>query len=163
MVRSRSKEKRLQAQGGVSGDFLKKGFIDGEVGPKYMLLPKRPLDPEQYAEDSFKEFPLEPLYDRLIVQRVEAPTTTEGGLLVPEMAKEKAQEGFVLSVGAGRLGPDGTQMPMSVKPGDRVFFGKYAGTEITISRVTYLILREDEVLGRLRTGLGAEQYMVPTP
>ncbi len=88
-----------------------------------------------------------PLQDRLVVRRVEEAQTTKGGLIIPDTAKERPLEGKVISVGAGKHLDDGTVVALDIKAGDRVLFGKYAGTEIQIEGVEHLILREDEVLG----------------
>lgn len=88
-----------------------------------------------------------PLRDRILVRRIEEPETTAGGIVIPDTVKEKPQEGEVLSVGKGRLKDNGTLIPMEVKPGDRVLFGKYSGTDIILDGDEYLILREDDVLG----------------
>jgi chaperonin GroES len=88
-----------------------------------------------------------PLQDRLLVTRVAEAETTKGGIIIPDSAKERPLEGKVISVGSGKRLEDGTMAPLDVKPGDRILFGKYAGTEIKIDGVEHLILREDEVLG----------------
>ena len=88
-----------------------------------------------------------PLYDRILVKRVEQETRSSGGLFLPETAKEKPSEGVVLAVGQGRLADDGTVRALVVKAGDRVLFGKYAGTEIKVDGDERLVLREDEVFG----------------
>jgi chaperonin GroES len=88
-----------------------------------------------------------PLQDRLLVRRVEEVETTKGGIIIPDSAKERPLEGKVISVGAGKRLDDGTLIALDVKAGDRILFGKYAGTEIKIDGVEHLILREDEVLG----------------
>jgi chaperonin GroES len=90
-----------------------------------------------------------PLHDRVLVRRVEEQETTSGGLILPDTAKDKPQEAEVLAVGKGKIREDGTVLPLDVKAGDRVLFGKYAGTEITIDGELYLILREEEVFGLL--------------
>ena len=90
-----------------------------------------------------------PLHDRLLVQRNDSATQTKGGLFLPETAKEKPVEGTVLAVGDGRLTEDGKSLPLQVKVGDRIIFGKYAGTEIKLDGEERLILREDDVLGIL--------------
>lgn len=87
---------------------------------------------------------IRPLYDRLFVERIEAEEKTEGGLYIPEGAKEKGQTGKVLAVGQGRLDNAGKTMPMSVKVGDTIYFGKYAGTDLDDK---HLILKEDDILG----------------
>lgn len=88
-----------------------------------------------------------PLQDRLLVRRVEEVETTKGGIIIPDSAKERPLEGKVIAVGSGKRLEDGTQVALDVKAGDRILFGKYAGTEIKIEGVEHLILREDEVLG----------------
>jgi len=90
---------------------------------------------------------LKPLQDRILVQRVEEKTTTKGGIIIPYTAKEKPAEGKVIAVGAGKVADDGKRIPMETKKGDRVLFGKYAGTEVQIEGDEYLIMREDDILG----------------
>ena len=90
---------------------------------------------------------LRPLQDRILVQRVEEETTTKGGIIIPDTAKEKPAEGKVIAVGNGKLGDDGKRIALEVKPGDRILFGKYAGTEVKIEREEHLIMREEDVLG----------------
>jgi len=90
---------------------------------------------------------LKPLQDRILVQRVEEETTTKGGIIIPDSAKEKPAEGKVVAVGAGKLGDDGKRVSLEVKKGDRILFGKYSGTEVKIDGEEYLIMREDDVLG----------------
>ena len=92
---------------------------------------------------------MKPLYDRVLVRRIEPEEQKRGGIIIPDTAKEKPQEGEVVAVGAGRLDEQGNRVTMEVKSGDRILFGKYAGTEITIDNVEHLILKEDEVLGIL--------------
>ena len=91
-----------------------------------------------------------PLGDRILVQRTEAEEEVRGGIVIPDTAKEKPQEGVVVAVGDGRVLDSGDRVEMAVKAGDRVLFGKYGGTETTIDDVEYLILREDDVLGILQ-------------
>jgi len=90
---------------------------------------------------------LKPLQDRILVQRVEEETKTKGGIIIPDTAKEKPAEGRVIAVGNGKVGDDGNRIPLEVREGDRVLFGKYAGTEVKISGEEYLIMREDDILG----------------
>ena len=87
-----------------------------------------------------------PLYDRVLVQRLDTEETTKGGIIIPETAKEKPQEGKVFAVGKGIIMPDGTTKPLDVKKGDKILFSKYGGTEINIEGEDYLILREEEIL-----------------
>jgi len=91
-----------------------------------------------------------PLGDRILVQRIESEEEVRGGIVIPDTAKEKPQEGMVVAVGDGRVLDSGDRIEMAVKAGDRVLFGKYGGTETTIDNVEYLILREDDVLGILQ-------------
>ncbi|GIW43415.1 MAG: 10 kDa chaperonin [Candidatus Binatia bacterium] len=89
---------------------------------------------------------IRPLHDRILVKRISEEEKTKGGIIIPDTAKEKPQEGKVVAVGPGRT-EDGKTIPVSVKPGDRILFGKYAGTEIKLDGEEHLILREDDVLG----------------
>ena len=90
---------------------------------------------------------IRPLKDRVILSRVGEEEKTKGGIIIPDSAKEKPMEGKVISVGDGKILEDGTKIPLEVKAGDMVLFGKYAGTEIKIEGKEYLIMREDDVLG----------------
>jgi chaperonin GroES len=90
---------------------------------------------------------VKPLYDRLIVKRLEEKEQRRGGIIIPDTAKEKPMEGKVIAVGSGKVNEEGKRTAMEVKVGDRVLFGKYAGTEIKIDDKDHVILREDEVLG----------------
>jgi chaperonin GroES len=91
-----------------------------------------------------------PLHDRILVRRVEEGETVRGGIIIPDSAKEKPQEGEVISVGKGKSNDEGKVFPLDVKTGDRVLFGKYSGTEIKIDGEEFLIMREEEVLGILK-------------
>jgi len=88
-----------------------------------------------------------PLHDRILVRRLEEGETVRGGIIIPDSAKEKPQEGEVISVGKGKSNDEGKVFPLDVKAGDSVLFGKYAGTEIKIDGEEFLIMREEEVLG----------------
>jgi chaperonin GroES len=90
---------------------------------------------------------LKPLQDRILVQRVEEEETTKGGIIIPDTAKEKPAEGKIVAVGNGKVGDDGNRIPLEVKEGDKVLFGKYSGTEVKIEGEEYLIMREDDILG----------------
>ena len=92
---------------------------------------------------------IRPLYDRIVVKRIEDKETMQGGLYIPDSAKEKPQEGEVVAVGKGKRLEDGKVIALDVKPGDRILFGKYSGSDIKIDGEEYLIMREDEVLGIL--------------
>jgi chaperonin GroES len=89
-----------------------------------------------------------PLHDRVLIKRVEEKETVKGGIIIPDTAKEKPQEGEVIAVGAGKI-EKGERVPLDVKAGDRILFGKYSGTEIKIEEQEYLILREEEILAKL--------------
>ncbi|MEE8409805.1 MAG: co-chaperone GroES [Myxococcota bacterium] len=90
-----------------------------------------------------------PLQDRILIKRIDKEDKTTGGIIIPDTAKEKPQEGEVVAVGNGKRSDDGKVQPLDVKRGDRVLFGKYSGSEIKIDGEEHLILREDEVLGIL--------------
>jgi chaperonin GroES len=87
-----------------------------------------------------------PLHDRLLVRRIEEKETVKGGIIIPDTAKEKPQEGEVIAVGNGKILENGTKVTLDVKVGDKILFGKYSGTDIKLDGQEYLILREDEVL-----------------
>ncbi len=89
-----------------------------------------------------------PLHDRVLIKRIEEKETVKGGIIIPDTAKEKPQEGEVIAVGAGKI-EKGARVPLDVKAGDRVLFGKYSGTDIKIEDVEYLILREEEILAKI--------------
>ena len=88
-----------------------------------------------------------PLHDRILIKRIEEQETAKGGIIIPDSAKEKPQEGEVIAVGNGKKSEDGKIIPLDVKPGDRILFGKYSGSEIKVDNEDYLILKEEEVLG----------------
>ena len=90
-----------------------------------------------------------PLHDRILVRRVEEQESVRGGIIIPDSAKEKPQEGEVIAVGKGKISEEGKVRPLDVKEGDRILFGKYAGTEIKIDGEELIIMREEEVLGIL--------------
>jgi chaperonin GroES len=90
---------------------------------------------------------IRPLYDRLVVRRVEGEEKSKGGIIIPDTAKEKPIEGKVVAVGSGKILDDGKVRPLDVKAGDRILFSKYSGTEVKIEGDEHLILREEEVLG----------------
>jgi chaperonin GroES len=100
---------------------------------------------------------IRPLYDRIVVKRLdEQDETTAGGLIIPDTAKEKPQQGEVVAVGKGKRLEDGKVIALDVQVGDRILFGKYSGSEIKLDGNEYLIMREDEVLGVLATSNGAK-------
>ncbi len=92
---------------------------------------------------------IRPLYDRIVVKRLEEKETIQGGIIIPDSAKEKPQEGEVIAVGQGKRLENGKVVPLDVKAGDRILFGKYSGNEIKLDGNEYVIMREDEVLGIL--------------
>src|SRR3954465_11741842 len=92
---------------------------------------------------------LTPLHDRIVVRRIEEAETTRGGIIIPDSAKDKPQEGEVIAVGKGKSNEEGKVRPLDVKEGDRILFGKYSGTEIKIDGDEFIIMREEEVLGIL--------------
>jgi chaperonin GroES len=92
---------------------------------------------------------LTPLHDRILIRRIDEGETVRGGIIIPDSAKEKPQEGEVIAVGKGKSNNKGETFPLDVKEGDRILFGKYSGTEIKIEGEEYLIMREEEVLGIL--------------
>ena len=94
---------------------------------------------------------IRPLHDRIIVKRLDEQEQMRGGIIIPDTAKEKPQQGEVIAAGEGKFRDDGTRQPLDVKAGDRVLFGKYSGSEVKIDDEEYLIMREDEVLGVFTT------------
>jgi chaperonin GroES len=90
---------------------------------------------------------IRPLHDRVIVQRIKEEEKTKGGIIIPDTAKEKPQEGKVVAVGAGKILDNGSKVALDVKVGDKILFGKYSGTEIKIEGDEYLMMREDDILG----------------
>ena len=90
---------------------------------------------------------IRPLHDRIIVERLEEETTTAAGIIIPDSAKEKPQQGKVVAVGKGKVTEDGKVLPLDVKTGDTVLFGKYAGTEVKLDGKEFLMMREDDILG----------------
>jgi chaperonin GroES len=92
---------------------------------------------------------IRPLHDRIVVKRLEDKESVVNGIIIPDTAKEKPQQGEVIAVGKGKKTDDGKQTPLDVQPGDRILFGKYSGSDIKLDGTEYLIMREDEVLGVL--------------
>jgi chaperonin GroES len=90
-----------------------------------------------------------PLHDRVLVRRLEEKEQVKGGIIIPDTAKEKPQEGEVIAVGAGKLNEKGDRIPLDVKAGDRILFGKYSGNDIKIDDEEYMILKEDEILAKI--------------
>jgi chaperonin GroES len=94
---------------------------------------------------------IRPLHDRVIIKRLDEQEQMRGGIIIPDTAKEKPQQGEVIAVGEGKFREDGKRQPLDVKAGDRVLFGKYSGSEVKIDDNEYLIMREDEILGVFTT------------
>jgi chaperonin GroES len=92
---------------------------------------------------------IRPLHDRILVKRVEEQEVRKGGIIIPDSAKEKPQEGKVIAVGNGKVNDDGKKIPLDVKAGDRILFGKYSGSEVKLEEKEYLILREEDILAIL--------------
>ena len=92
---------------------------------------------------------IRPLHDRLVVERLEEREVKKGGIIIPDTAKEKPQEGKVIAVGNGKIGDDGKRIPLDVKAGDKILFGKYSGSEVKLDDKEYLMLREEDVLAIL--------------
>jgi chaperonin GroES len=90
---------------------------------------------------------IRPLHDRVVIKRLDATETKHGSIIIPDSAKEKPQQGEVVAVGSGKLDEKGARVPMDVKPGDRILFGKYSGSETKVDGQEYVIFREDEILG----------------
>jgi chaperonin GroES len=90
---------------------------------------------------------IRPLHDRVVIKRLDATESKQGSIIIPDSAKEKPQQGEVVAVGSGKLDEKGARVPMDVKPGDRILFGKYSGSEIKVDGQEYVIFREDEILG----------------
>ena len=92
---------------------------------------------------------IRPLNDRVLVERVEEEQKTAGGIIIPDTAKEKPQEGKIIATGPGKIGDDGKRTPLNVKKGDKILFSKYAGTEIKIDGIEHIFMKEDDILGVL--------------
>jgi len=92
---------------------------------------------------------IRPLHDRILVERLEEKEVKKGGIIIPDTAKEKPQEARVIAVGNGKVGDDGKKIPLDVKAGDKILFGKYSGSEVKIDDKEYLILREEDILAIL--------------
>src|SRR5438445_773574 len=100
---------------------------------------------------------IRPLHDRIVVKRIEEQETVRGGIIIPDSAKEKPQEGEVVAIGNGKRLEDGKLQPLDVKVGDRILFGKYSGSDIKLEGQEYMIMREDEVLGVLDAATKAKK------
>ncbi|WP_284177604.1 co-chaperone GroES [Rhabdaerophilum sp. SD176] len=98
-----------------------------------------------------------PLHDRVVVKRIDSEEKTKGGIIIPDTAKEKPQEGEVIAVGAGARGDDGKLIPLDVKVGDRILFGKWSGTEVKIDGEDLLIMKESDIMGVIETGAASKK------
>lgn len=98
-----------------------------------------------------KKITLHPLHDRVLLKRIDEEPARKSGIIIPDSAKEKPQEGKVIAVGKGKVSEDGKKTPLDVKAGDRVLFGKYSGSEVTVNGEEYLIMKEEDVLGILNS------------
>ncbi|MCZ8261032.1 MAG: co-chaperone GroES [Beijerinckiaceae bacterium] len=98
-----------------------------------------------------------PLHDRVVVKRIDSEEKTKGGIIIPDTAKEKPQEGEVVAVGAGARGEDGKLIPLDVKVGDRILFGKWSGTEVKIDGQDLLIMKESDIMGVIETGAASKK------
>ena len=105
------------------------------------------INPEQLRKESEGFMKIRPLHDRVIVQRIQEEEKTKGGIIIPDTAKEKPQEGKIIAVGPGKVLENGTKVTPDVKVGDKILFGKYSGTEIKIEGEEFLMMREDDILG----------------
>jgi chaperonin GroES len=119
-------------------------FWDSDIGRTQVINPINPNLEELYMK-------IRPLYDRIVVKRIEDQETVRGGIIIPDSAKEKPQEGEVVAVGHGKRLENGTMVQLDVKVGDRILFGKYSGSDIKVDGDEYMIMREDEVLGVLES------------
>jgi chaperonin GroES len=102
------------------------------------------------ADATLTKVKIQPLGDRVLVKPVEQKETKRGGIIIPDTAKEKPQEGEVIAVGKGKMNEDGKIIPMDVKPGDRILYGKYSGNEIKLDDIEHLIMHQDDILGILK-------------
>ncbi len=100
---------------------------------------------------------IRPMFDRVLVKRVESETTSPGGIIIPDTAQDKTQSGHVVAVGSGKILADGQIRPLSIKTGSKVLFGKYSGTEVSVNGEDFVILREDEILAEMNDGLNVTQ------
>src|SRR5205085_6800550 len=120
-------------------------LLFGSSGSRFYLV----LNHHSEKEHRDMATKLTPLHDRILVRRIEEAETSRGGIIIPDTAKDKPQEGEVIGVGKGKTNDEGKVSPLAVKAGDRILFGKYAGTEIKIDGEDFTIMREEEVLGIL--------------
>src|ERR671919_3212787 len=119
------------------------------MSAKQRESPAKPAAVHDHRTKGGVPMKIRPLHDRLLVERLEEKEVKKGGIIIPDTAKEKPQEGKVIAVGTGKLTDDGKKLAMDVKAGDRILFGKYSGSEVKLDDKEYLILREDDVLAIL--------------
>src|SRR3954468_11570868 len=135
---------------GVSRESARRVLDESHSDPEWTCigtLPLRVLTAIQSPVEKGERMKFRPLHDRVLVRRVEAEEKTAGGIIIPDTAKEKPQEGEVVSVGTGARGEDGTITPLDVKAGDKILFGKWSGTEVKIDGEDLLIMKESDILG----------------
>ena len=126
--------------------------LPGRPLPKRASRPAPTLAPEKTRTMNFR-----PLHDRVLVRRVTAEEKTAGGIIIPDTAKEKPQEGEVISVGPGTLNDKGELRALDVKAGDRILFGKWSGTEVKLDNVEYLIMKESDIMGVIEGAVTAKK------
>jgi chaperonin GroES len=130
--------------------------LETDFAPSYKilawtgLLPARPYDNSVLQMEECMQF--RPLHDRVVVKRIEAEEKTIGGIIIPDTAKEKPQQGEVIAVGPGGRDETGKLIPIDLKVGDRVLFGKWSGTEVKLDGIEYLIMKESDIMGVLEEG-----------
>jgi chaperonin GroES len=134
---------------GASPSCLGQGQVEVEAGCVPVLVAPQDRAPCRERHPREESMNVRPLADRILVRRIEEQETKRGGIIIPDTAKEKPQEGEVVAVGPGRMTEEGKRIAMDVKKGDRVLIGKYSGTDVKIDGTEYVILREDDVLGVL--------------
>jgi chaperonin GroES len=116
-----------------------------------VALARRAVDPEspEFKEETMAKTKFRPLHDRVVVRRIEADTKTAGGIIIPDTAKEKPQQGEIVAVGPGGRDETGKLIPLDVKTGDKVLFGKWSGTEVKLDGEELLIMKESDIMGVL--------------
>jgi chaperonin GroES len=126
----------------------------GSAGGNFRRPPHPKSDPNSNFEEKLMKF--RPLHDRVVVKRIDAEERTTGGIIIPDTAKEKPSQGEIIAVGPGGRDENGKLIPIDVRPGDRVLFGKWSGTEVKIDGVEYLIMKESDIMGVLE-GIAAKK------
>ncbi len=118
--------------------------------PSFPVLPPGPAGPGRLRKKEVRMVKLRPLHDRVLVKRLEEKEVKKGGIIIPDTAKEKPQEGEVIAVGPGKVTGDGKLQTMAVKVGDKILFGKWSGNEVKLNDEEYMIMKEDDILGILQ-------------